>query len=119
MRRGSRYGGRPFRSPIGQRSPPPQTALNCRTSRIRMIHISTDCVFSGRTGNYSEEDPTDAVDLYGKTKALGEVNYPHTVTLRTSIIGRELKARLGLIEWFLSQQGEVKGVTRAILSWLP
>ena len=95
---------------------PHQIALICRTSRIRMIHISTDCVFSGRTGNYTEEDPTDAVDLYGKTKALGEVNYPHTVTLRTSIIGRELKAKLGLIEWFLSQQGEVKGFTRAIFS---
>jgi len=95
---------------------PHQIALICRTSRIRMIHISTDCVFSGRKGNYSEEDPTDALDLYGKTKALGEVNYPHTVTLRTSIIGRELKSKLGLIEWFLSQQDEVKGFTRAIFS---
>ena len=95
---------------------PHQIAQICRTSNVRMIQFSTDCVFSGRKGNYTEDDPSDAQDLYGKTKALGEVSYAQTVTLRTSAIGRELKSRLGLIEWFLSQQGEVRGYRRAIFS---
>jgi len=93
---------------------PHRVSMICRTAGIRMIHISTDCVFSGKKGNYQESDQSDAEDLYGRTKFLGEVAYPHTVTLRTSIIGRELKARLGLIEWFLSQQGTIKGYHRAI-----
>jgi dTDP-4-dehydrorhamnose reductase len=79
-----------------------------------MIHFSTDCVFSGKKGNYLESDQSDAEDLYGRTKFLGEVSYPHTVTLRSSIIGRELKARLGLIEWFLCQKGPVHGYKNAI-----
>jgi dTDP-4-dehydrorhamnose reductase len=79
-----------------------------------MIHFSTDCVFSGKKGGYVESDASDAEDLYGRTKFLGEVAYPHTVTLRTSIIGRELKTRHGLIEWFLSQEGTIQGYTRAI-----
>lgn len=95
---------------------PHRISLICRTARIRLIHISTDCVFSGKKGMYKETDQSDAEDLYGRTKFLGEVAYPHTVTLRTSIIGRELKARLGLIEWFLSQQGTIKGYQRAIYS---
>jgi dTDP-4-dehydrorhamnose reductase len=81
-----------------------------------LIHISTDCVFSGSIGNYTEEDVSDATDLYGRTKFLGEVDYPHAVTLRTSIIGRELKSRLGLIEWFLAQEGEIRGYRKAIYS---
>jgi len=82
-----------------------------------MIHISTDCVFSGKKGNYTEQDPSDAIDLYGRTKYLGEVYYPpHCITLRTSIIGRELKTRLGLIEWFLSQEGQIQGYKNAIYS---
>jgi dTDP-4-dehydrorhamnose reductase len=93
---------------------PHRISLICRTARIRMIHISTDCVFSGSKGNYIETDQSDAEDLYGRTKFLGEVSYPHTVTLRTSIIGRELKNRLGLIEWFLAQKGTINGFTRAI-----
>jgi dTDP-4-dehydrorhamnose reductase len=84
-----------------------------------MIHISTDCVFSGRKGNYSEEDISDAEDLYGRSKFLGEVQGPYGVTLRTSIIGRELETKSGLVEWFLSQQGRaIKGYRRAIYSGL-
>jgi dTDP-4-dehydrorhamnose reductase len=93
---------------------PHQVSLVCRVARIRMIHISTDCVFSGRKGQYVESDSSDAEDLYGRTKFLGEVAYPHTVTLRTSIIGRELKARLGLIEWFLRQEETIRGYKKAI-----
>ncbi len=93
---------------------PHRVSLICRVAKIRMIHISTDCVFSGRKGNYVAEDQSDAEDLYGRTKFLGEVHYPHTITLRTSIIGRELKNHLGLIDWFLSQKGTIKGFQRAI-----
>jgi dTDP-4-dehydrorhamnose reductase len=81
--------------------------------------MSTDCVFSGRKGCYSEEDLSDAEDLYGKTKFLGEVDYPGCLTLRTSIIGRELDTTHGLIEWFLSQEGKtVSGYKKAIFSGL-
>jgi dTDP-4-dehydrorhamnose reductase len=92
---------------------PHRLSLICRTAKIRLIHISTDCVFSGKKGNYEETDQSDAEDLYGRTKFLGELHYPHCVTLRTSIIGRELKSHLGLIEWFLSQTGTIRGYTRA------
>src|SRR5450759_3391109 len=95
---------------------PHRISLICRAAKIRMIHISTDCVFSGKKGHYTEEDQSDAEDLYGRTKFLGEVYYPHCVTLRTSIIGMELKTRLGLIEWFLAQQGTIKGFKRAIFT---
>ena len=97
---------------------PHQLALICRSAAVRLIHISTDCVFSGKQGQYVESDPADATDLYGRTKFLGEVGYDNTITLRTSIIGRELKARLGLIEWFLAQRESVNGFTRAIFSGL-
>ena len=93
---------------------PHQVALICRAARVRMIHISTDCVFSGKKGQYIESDPSDAEDLYGRTKFLGEVAYPGTVTLRTSIIGRQIKDCLGLIEWFLAQREAIKGYRRAI-----
>lgn len=93
---------------------PHQLALICREIGIRMIHISTDCVFSGKKGRYVESDPSDAEDLYGRTKFLGEVAYPHTITLRTSIIGRELKTQFGLIEWFLAQKGVLRGYKKAI-----
>jgi dTDP-4-dehydrorhamnose reductase len=88
----------------------------CRAAGARLIHVSTDCVYSGRKGNYVEEDPSDAEDLYGRTKSLGEVQAPHAVTLRTSIIGQELKGRLGLIEWFLSQTGTIRGYRKAVYS---
>ena len=66
---------------------PHRLARHCETVEARLIHISTDCVFNGQKGGYTEEDPTDAQDLYGLSKYLGEVNYPHSITLRTSIIG--------------------------------
>lgn len=98
---------------------PHRISLICRAAKIRMIHISTDCVFSGKKGNYLESDQSDAEDLYGRSKFLGEVAYPpHSITLRTSIIGRELKTRLGLIEWFLSQKDKdtIRGYKRAIFT---
>lgn len=98
---------------------PHQLARLCRESGSRLIHVSTDCVFNGQKGNYSEKDASDATDLYGKTKFLGEVVYPHCVTLRTSIIGHELKGKYGLIEWFLSQKGRIRGYTNAIFSGFP
>ena len=83
----------------------------------RLIHFSTDCVFSGRRGNYGEEDCSDAEDLYGRTKYLGEVRADHVVTLRTSMIGRELTHQLSLLEWFLSQIGRtIHGYSRVIYS---
>jgi dTDP-4-dehydrorhamnose reductase len=98
---------------------PHQLAQICRQKKIRLIHLSTDCVFSGHKGNYTETDPSDAEDLYGKTKFLGEVDYPGCLTLRTSIIGRELDTTHGLIEWFLSQEGKtVSGYKKAIFSGL-
>ncbi len=85
----------------------------------RLVHVSTDCVFRGTIGNYTEAMPPDAEDLYGRSKLLGEVDYPHAITLRTSIIGRELGTCNGLVEWFLAAQGPVRGYTRAIFSGLP
>ena len=93
---------------------PHRISMICRAAKIRMIHISTDCVFSGKKGNYVESDSSDAEELYGRTKFLGEVTYPHCVTLRTSIIGREIKTNLGLIEWFLAQSGSIQGYKKAI-----
>jgi dTDP-4-dehydrorhamnose reductase len=93
---------------------PHRISMICRVAKIRMVHISTDCVFSGKKGNYTEEDAPDAEDLYGRTKLLGEVSYSHCITLRTSIIGRELKNKLGLIEWFLAQKGPINGFKHAI-----
>ena len=97
---------------------PHQVAALCAERGARMIHISTDCVFSGRGGRYTEQDTADATDLYGRTKHLGEVIAPGAVTLRTSIIGRELSAAQGLVEWFLAQRGTVPGYTKAIFSGL-
>jgi dTDP-4-dehydrorhamnose reductase len=73
----------------------------------RFVHFSTDCVFSGRRGNYVENDISDAEDVYGRTKFLGEVAYPNAITLRTSIIGRELRHHCSLLDWFLSQRGQI------------
>lgn len=98
---------------------PHRLAKLCSLTGARLVHISTDCVFSGDKGGYREEDAPDARDLYGRSKLLGEVDYPHAVTLRTSIIGHELNSAHGLIGWFLAQQGNVKGYTRAIFSGLP
>ena len=96
---------------------PHRLAQLCRASGSRLIHISTDCVFTGRKGNYHETDVSDAEDLYGRTKLLGEVSGDNCLTMRTSIIGRELAGAHGLLEWFLSQQGKtVEGFKRAIFS---
>jgi dTDP-4-dehydrorhamnose reductase len=88
----------------------------CSELGARLIHISTDCVFSGSKGMYTEDDLEDARDLYGRSKLLGEVHDTQAVTLRTSIIGLELSRKKSLIEWFLAQKGELKGFTRAIYS---
>jgi dTDP-4-dehydrorhamnose reductase len=83
----------------------------------RLIHVSTDCVFSGSRGRYSEQDTPDAPDLYGRTKALGEVVTENALTLRTSIIGRELSYHRSLLDWFLAQNGTtVRGFTRVLYS---
>ena len=76
-----------------------------RARGARVIHISTDCVFDGATGCYTEAHVTNATDLYGRTKAMGELTAPGTLTVRTSIIGRELSGTSGLVEWFLSRRG--------------
>lgn len=98
---------------------PHRLARQCKLVGARMIHVSTDCVFSGERGSYVETDFADACDVYGKSKALGEVTYAHTVTLRTSTIGHEFRTKHGLLEWFLSQHGSCKGYRRAIFSGLP
>ena len=99
---------------------PHRLAMLCRAAGARLIHISSDCVFDGQQGQYVEADSSNASDLYGRTKFLGEVDcYPHCVTLRTSIIGHELGSSYGLVEWFLSQSGSVHGFTRAIFSGFP
>jgi dTDP-4-dehydrorhamnose reductase len=98
---------------------PHRLARLCQLINARLIHVSTDCVFSGARGNYNENDPPDAQDLYGRSKLLGEVDYPHAVTLRTSIIGHELNSMHSLVGWFLAQHGRVKGYARAIFSGLP
>ena len=85
----------------------------------RLVHFSTDCVFAGTKGGYTEDDQSDAYDLYGRSKYLGELHEPHTITVRTSIIGHELASARSLIGWFLGQAGSVKGFTRAIFSGLP
>lgn len=87
--------------------------------QFQLIHISTDCVFSGNKGFYVEEDSTDAEDLYGKSKQLGEVFSQNSITLRTSIIGHELSNQpFGLVEWFLKQEKVISGYTHAIFSGL-
>jgi dTDP-4-dehydrorhamnose reductase len=98
---------------------PHQVAGLCRSSGARLIHLSTDCVFAGRKGLYTEDDVPDAEDLYGRTKLLGEVTTDGALTVRTSMIGREIGTTTGLVEWLLShRQGRVKGYTRAIFSGL-
>lgn len=89
----------------------------CALAGARLVHVSTDCVFSGRGGNYGEEDAPDATDVYGRTKQLGEVIGPNAITLRTSTIGHELSTRFGLLEWFLAQE-KCRGYRRAVFSGL-
>lgn len=98
---------------------PHRLARLCKTVEARLIQISTDCVFRGTQGMYREEDIPDAQDLYGRSKLLGEVDQPHAMTLRTSLIGRELASAHSLVGWFLAQEGSVKGYERAIFSGMP
>ena len=92
----------------------------CNLLGSRLIHISTDCVFNGKKGNYLESDPSDAEDLYGRSKYIGELHdSPNAITLRTSIIGHELGTSFALLEWFLAQQGSVKGFSKAVFSGVP
>jgi len=99
---------------------PHQLYQICRRRGARLIHISTDCVFSGKKGSYREDDPPDAEDVYGKTKYLGEVSGKGALTIRTSLIGRELSTTNGLVEWFLSNRGgKVNGFINAIFSGFP
>lgn len=96
---------------------PHRLAVMARAIGARLIHLSTDCVFSGSRGNYREDDPADAQDLYGRSKLLGEVGEAPALTLRTSIIGPELSRKSGLLEWFLAQRGRrIEGYRRAIFS---
>lgn len=98
---------------------PHRLARLCDVAAARLVHISSDCVYSGSRGGYLESDIGDASDLYGRSKLLGEVTYPHTVTLRTSGVGHELQHAHGLLAWFLSQDKKCKGFTKAIFSGVP
>jgi dTDP-4-dehydrorhamnose reductase len=95
---------------------PHRLALLCKNIGARMIHLSTDCVFSGNKGNYKESDAPDPDDLYGQTKYLGEVTEKNCLTLRTSMIGQELFRKKNLLEWFLAQNKTVRGYKKFIFS---
>jgi dTDP-4-dehydrorhamnose reductase len=93
---------------------PHRLALVCRMVGARLLHMSTDCVFTGAKGIYTEDDISDATDLYGRSKLLGEASDEGCITLRTSIIGLELARKTSLIEWYLAQRGRIRGFDRAI-----
>jgi dTDP-4-dehydrorhamnose reductase len=97
---------------------PHRLARACDAIGARLIHLSTDCVFDGRGTMYREGDFASADDLYGRSKYLGEVDYPNATTLRTSTIGHELGSHHGLLEWFLAQSERVRGFRKAIYSGL-
>jgi len=98
---------------------PHQLANLCDSHSCKLIHFSTDCIFDGEKGRYTENDIPDALDLYGRSKYLGEVDYAPHLTLRTSIIGHELDSSVSLVDWFLSQEYSTKGFSKAIFSGLP
>lgn len=98
---------------------PHRLASLCTLTGARLIHVSTDCIFSGTRGGYTEADLPDATDIYGRSKAMGEVAAVDAVTLRTSTIGHELRTAYGLLDWFLAQEGRCKGYRRAIFSGVP
>lgn len=98
---------------------PHELDLLCNKLNIRLIHISTDCIFSGKKGFYNEEDYSDSLDLYGRTKSLGELSNSNAITLRTSFIGKEISTNYGLLNWFLSQEGKIKGFSKALYSGVP
>ncbi len=92
----------------------------CKVAGIRLIQFGTDCSYSGKKGLYIESDSSDAKDLYGKSKYIGEIhNEKHVITIRTSTIGHEIETKNGLIEWFLGQEGSVNGFRQAMFSGLP
>ena len=95
---------------------PQQLSLICKDLKIKLIHISTDCVFSGTRGNYKESDNPDPLDLYGRTKLIGETINSNDLTLRTSLVGHEILTQNGLLEWFLSQKDYCKGYKNAYFS---
>lgn len=97
---------------------PHRLAELCDKYEARLVHMSTDCIFSGRTGLYDEAAISDAEDMYGRSKFLGEVKQPHAITLRKSTIGLELSGAHGLVEWFLAQRGKIRGYRKAIYSGL-
>ena len=90
----------------------------CAERSTRLLHFSTDCVFSGTKGAYTVEDIPDCQDWHGRCKALGEPKGEHVLVLRTSFIGLELACKKSLVEWFLSQRGSVPGYRKAIWSGL-
>jgi len=97
---------------------PHRLALACRAAGAHLVQLSTDCVFSGERGNYREEDRPDPVDVYGRSKLLGEVTGEGALTLRTSMIGLGLYRKTSLVDWFLAQKGSVRGYRKAIFSGL-
>ena len=99
---------------------PHRLADLCAATGVRMFHMSTDCVFSGRKGNYTEQDTPDPVDLYGRSKLLGEVARDGCLTIRTSIFGRDFAKQSAFLEWFLSNRGgRVRGYVNAIYTGFP
>jgi len=99
---------------------PHRLAELCSVRGARLLHMSTDCVFSGRKGAYTEDDLPDPDDLYGRSKLLGEVDRPGCLTIRTSIFGRDYLKQDALLEWFLSNRGgRVRGYRNAVYSGFP
>lgn len=98
---------------------PHELAKLCTKFHSKLIHFSTDCVFSGNKGSYTEDDLPDAYDLYGRSKLLGEVTYDGHLTLRTSIIGHEIGSHHSLVDWFLTQNTTINGFSKAFFSGLP
>ncbi len=90
----------------------------CLEYKIYLVHISTDCVFSGKSGNYSEKSRKNPIGYYGLTKSKGEVKNRYTTTIRTSFIGPEVKTKNQLLNWFLAQKNEIKGFDKAFFSGL-
>ena len=97
---------------------PHRLAIACRAVGARLIQLSTDCVFSGDKGSYREEDHPDPVDVYGRSKLLGEVAGEGALTLRTSMIGLGLYRKTSLVDWFLAQKGKAQGYRKAVFSGL-